>query len=62
MSFLSFRRRPQPLYIVETFYGAQNGWITRSCRDAAGAERFAALLGRIDSRRNHRVVSAEVAA
>lgn len=56
MSFSFFRRQPEPLFIVETFYGAQNGWIPRGCRNAAGCDRLMFWLGRVDALRNHRVV------
>ena len=54
-----FRRQPEPLFIVETFYGASNGWIARGCRNAAGADRLIGWLDRIDSLRRHRIIAVE---
>ena len=55
--FLSFfNRRPERWVFVQTFYGAANGWQTRSHRTAADAERLVSWLNRVDSLRNHRVI------
>lgn len=54
-----FRRQPETLFVVETFYGASNGWIARGCRNAAGADRLISWLERIDSLRRHRIIAVE---
>ena len=54
--FSFFNRQPERWVFVQTFYGAANGWRTRSHRTAADAERLVSWLNRVDSLRNHRVV------
>jgi len=54
--FSFFNRQPERWVLVQTFYGAANGWQTRSHRTAADAERLVLWLNRVDSLRNHRVV------
>ena len=54
--FSLFNRQPERWVCVQTFYGAANGWRTRSHRTAADADRLVSWLNRVDSLRNHRVV------
>ena len=56
LPFSLFNRQPERWVFVQTFYGAANGWQTRSHRTAADAERLVSWLNRVDSLRNHRVV------
>jgi len=56
LSFSLFNRQPERWVFVQTFYGAANGWQTRSHRTAADADRLVSWLNRVDSLRNHRVV------
>lgn len=56
LSFSFFNRQPERWVLVQTFYGAANGWQTRSYRTAADADRLVSWLNRVDSLRNHRVV------
>lgn len=52
--FLRLFFRPESLYSVATFYGAQNGWIVRSVRPKTDAKKLLAYLERIDSDRIHK--------
>jgi len=51
-------KKTENRFRIQTFYGAQNGWVNRGFRTEEDANRLVFWLNRIDSNRIHKKIEA----